>query len=126
MTVGSTFLYGCETWVLTQDLASTIRSSQRKMLRMILGSGRRVMDHDESGVAIIEPWSAWIIRTTHKVENITDSLNLRDWVQTQYDCKQRWHRMLVESERESWAKWILDWSPEGVRRVGRPKTRWMT
>ena len=40
-TVTPTILYGSATWTLTCKTESRIRSTQRKMLRMILGSGRR-------------------------------------------------------------------------------------
>lgn len=40
-TVTPTMLYGCSCWTLSKGLETQIRSCQRKMLRSILGSGRR-------------------------------------------------------------------------------------
>ena len=39
--VSQTFLYGCGAWTLTKEREVKIRSAQRRMLRWILGSGRR-------------------------------------------------------------------------------------
>ena len=36
-----TGLYGSECWTLSKQLESILRTAQRKMLRMILGQGRR-------------------------------------------------------------------------------------
>eukprot|EP00973_Karenia_brevis_P030565 4215828-Karenia_brevis.AAC.1 len=60
-------LYGCEAWTLTQNLEARIRRTQRKMLRMILGSGRRKMI-SEDGCETVETWVDWVQRTTHRAE----------------------------------------------------------
>ena len=39
--VTPTTLYGCPAWTLTKELEFTLQRTQRKMLRMILGAGRR-------------------------------------------------------------------------------------
>ena len=40
--VSPTALYGCTGWTLTKDMERTLCRAQRRMLRLILGSGRRV------------------------------------------------------------------------------------
>ena len=39
--VSPTVLYGSETWTLTKEMSKLLRTTQRRMLRMILGQGRR-------------------------------------------------------------------------------------
>ena len=42
-TVTPTVLYGCSSWTLTTELRNRLRRTQRQMLRMILGSPRRLL-----------------------------------------------------------------------------------
>ena len=39
--VTPTVLYGSETWTLTAEMSRLLRTTQRRMLRMVLGQGRR-------------------------------------------------------------------------------------
>ena len=49
-TVTKSALYGCETWTMTAESRRRLITTQRKMLRWILGSGRKpcYADHDSS------------------------------------------------------------------------------
>ena len=57
--VTPTVLYGCESWILHQHEVNQIRKTQRKMLRMILGSGRRKQPvkqtQQENEIAAVSP-----------------------------------------------------------------------
>ena len=99
-TVSPTVLYGSETWTLTVEMARLLKTTQRRMLRMILGQGRRriertheaanedqspdesdddaevVQDHEENA---LEPWVDWIKRVTHNVEDTLERLKIRTW-----------------------------------------------
>ena len=123
MTVGATFLYGAATWTLTKELEIKIRGTQRKMLRMMLGSNRRVIGRDDHG-AILEPWPDWIQRTTRQAEDHMRHLQLRDWVRAHESAKQKWLLSITESGGDNWTYWALHWSPGGTRRPGRPRKRW--
>ena len=68
-TVSSTMLYGCATWTLNGDLTNRVRRPQRRMLRMVLGSGRRKIvqqsttppGQTSNTVEIVfEPWVDWV------------------------------------------------------------------
>ena len=95
--VSPTVLYGSETWTLTAEMARLLKTTQRRMLRMILGQGRRriertreatnggqssgesdgdvedAQDHEEN---VLEPWVDWIRRVTHNVEDNLQKLKI--------------------------------------------------
>ena len=56
--VQPTLLYGCACWTLTRERESLIRSTQRKMMRRIMGTRRQVIG-DQT-----EKWVDWVIRAT--------------------------------------------------------------
>jgi hypothetical protein len=62
-TVSATMLYGCAPWNLTKDMERRVRSTQRKMLRMMIGSGRPRL-HEEK----LESWVDWVKNFTHIAE----------------------------------------------------------
>ena len=123
MTVSATMLYGSAAWALTKGLETQIRSTQRKMLRLMLRYPRRVIDNISEG-AVLETWVDWIRRATHAAEERLASLGLRDWVQSHYDSKAAWHAKLNESKGDNWPVWAHRWQPEGQRPQGRPRKRW--
>ena len=126
-TVAATMLYGCAAWTLTKDMKSKIRRTQRKMLRMMLRSRRRVTERNEDGVTV-ESWVDWIKRATHSAEEHMNNFGVRDWVATQREAKRKWHSELTangNSTASGWAYWAFHWQPEGRRKTGRPKTRWI-
>ena len=56
-------LYGCVSWVMTEQRKSSIRKLQRKMLRMIVGTRRRT-EFDADGESVLENLVAWVRRAT--------------------------------------------------------------
>ena len=46
-TVTATALYGSAAWALTKDLELKVQRAQRKMLRMMMRSNRKVVKDDE-------------------------------------------------------------------------------
>ena len=70
--VTPSILYGCASWVMTASREQTIRTTQRKMLRAILGKGRRPIENCSSDTSTdaaveelevteqIESWVEWI------------------------------------------------------------------
>lgn len=86
-TVTSTVLYGCEAWTLKDAMMRRLRAVQRKMLRMVLGSRRRLTRIDSAAASSsdslvseddekvdegseyeLEPWSDFLKRVTHVAE----------------------------------------------------------
>ena len=89
-TVTATMLCGSAAWTLTKELESKIRRTQRKMLQMMMRSGRRVVESSEAGVTL-EPWVDWIRRVTHAAEEHMGKLNVRDWLEAHSAAKRQWH-----------------------------------
>ena len=86
-TVGATALYGSESWTLKIDQQRRLRTTQRKMLRAILGAKRRVLSagseasseevnmeaedlqRPDTDAEELEPWKDFIKRATDSVED---------------------------------------------------------
>ena len=132
--VSPTVLYGSETWTLTVEMARLLKTTQRRMLRMILGQGRRrierthevanedqspdesdddeevAQDHEENA---LEPWVDWIRRVTHNVEDTLERLKIRTW--NEQARKRKW-RFAAElhsgSGEQKWSHVALRWNPQ--------------
>ena len=125
--VSSTLLYGCEAWTLTQKMELQLRRGQRRMLRIILGSGRRRQMDGPGGEDLLEPWVDWIQRTTHDIEARMSRLRCPNWVEIQHDRKRRWAERLMTTDTQTWAFRLLQWEPDPYkfgRACGRPRRRW--
>ena len=125
--VSTTMLYGCAAWTLTKNLECQVRRTQRRMLRMILGSGRRTAT-SENGSDELEPWVDWVRRTTHEAEARLKKLNLDDWVTVHQRVKIEWARKLATEDRHTWAFRLLAWEPDPCnykRAQARPRRRWL-
>jgi hypothetical protein len=122
-TVSATMLYGCAVWNLTKDMQRRVQGTQRKMLRMIVGSGRRREQNNE-----VESWVEWIKRTTHKAEELLKRHNLDDWITTYKRRKFMWARELATKGQCTWAFKALMWQPDECthrRKQARPRQRWI-
>ena len=131
---------------MTLEREKLLRTSQRKMLRMILGTGRRVgikpddnssssrtSDGDGSSVIVeeeddekqlMEPWLDFIRRTTHSAVEAAEAAKVKDWILLQRERKWRWAGHVARRTDGRWTKKLLEWKPEGRRSPGRPQTRW--
>jgi hypothetical protein len=136
-TVTPTVLYGSASWTLTRDLENKVKKSQRRMLRIILGAGRRHVPMDgvpqeesqkDPANFELEPWDAWLRRTARYMEEQLESAHLRDWVSQIRSRKWRWCSKVVRQTDNRWTSTLLSWDPTCVsqrgRRQGRPVTRW--
>jgi hypothetical protein len=138
-------LYGSATWTMTASREQTLRVAQRRMLRMIIGSGRKKrcitadVELDDSSKSsksdasyeetfeedvAVESFVEWIRRVTAEAESIVKKLNLADWVLEQRRRKFRWAGHVARRDDGRWSTTILDWTPQGCRNRGRPKARW--
>ena len=139
----TTVLYGCPCWTLTKDLENKLKTTQRRMLRMILSSGRRhattpephattTRRHDDETIhddVELEPWSEWLKRTTRQVEEQMRALKYEGWVQQCRRLKWRWAQRVAAMSSDRWASAALDWTPQltslkARRAQGRPRKRW--
>jgi hypothetical protein len=113
-------LYGSSCWTMTSDRARKLRSTQRRMLRLVCQTWR--MDSCDGDA---ETWVEWIQRATHKAEEIMTKVGVESWVTMQKRKKWRWAGHVARMSDDRWTVKSLLWSPEnGERRVGRPKRRW--
>ena len=146
-------LYGSTSWTLTKVSEHLLIRTQRRMLRMILGSGRRrvapVVDEASSSDVNrqcghpdvdnlvkeaddledgLESWRDWIQRTTHQVEEHLDTLNIESWLHQARRRKWAWAARVVNLPEDRWANRLMKWNPqlhiEGlVSRRGRRQAR---
>ena len=134
-----TVLYGSECWTLTKNMENALKKTQRKMLRMMLGHGRRVVhtnavEPDSSGEDVqsnasntikpedeppedprddLEPWVEWIRRVTHHMEERVRQLGMRSWIEEARLRKWKWAQSLYAREHaERWATKALHWNPQ--------------
>ena len=151
--VTPTFLYGSGTWTLTAGRENRIRTTQRRMLRWILGAGRRLIpttpckaldtslesesSSSSSGGINTEPeeieneastnhedWVDWIRRTTHLAEEHCQRAGLEDWVAAVRRKHWRWAGHLARRTDGRWSSQLLSWVPLGRRSRGHPCKRW--
>ncbi|CAH2086075.1 unnamed protein product [Euphydryas editha] len=98
-------LYGAQTWIFTKNTLLKIRTCQRAMERSILG-----------------------IKTIDKVNStkIRYKTKVIDALQHAQRLKWKWAGHIARSSEERWPKRVTKWiGPEGKRRRGRPKARWI-
>ena len=108
---------------LTKNLETRVTSTQRRMLRMIVGHARR-----KSVDGCEETWVEWLRRVTHEAEEQMARLQIENWVAAYKRTKWRWARRLSELPSERWTTVASNWTPaldlRTYRSVGRPKLRW--
>ena len=137
--VTPTALYGCETWTMLQEGRRRLQSSQRRMLRWMVGVGRHFRkkdsdtdsdteepsDANESTENSMEPFTDWIQRVTHIAESQMQKAGLKDWATLHTQRKWDWAGRLARFTDERLSQKILLWIPEnGQRSVGSPHKRW--
>jgi len=132
--VSPTVLYGSETWTLTAEMARLLKTTQRRMLRTILGQGRRrtqrvlepTSDDDKSEDLgddfanaqdddrdELEPWVDWIRRATHDVENSLQKLKIKTWIEQARKRKWKFAAELYSgSGEQKWSQIALVWNPQ--------------
>ncbi len=148
-TVTSTVLYGGEAWTLKETMKRRPRAVQRKMLRMVLGSRRRLArvddiaatssdslasedndDEDEGSQYEQEPWNDFLKRVTYLAEERASAAGLQEWLTTWRRKQWRRARKVVTDGRKKWSNTTLQWCPQlhassrSVRAQARPKKRW--
>ena len=148
-TVTPTVLYGCEAWVLKDQMKRRLRAVQRKMLRMVLGSRRRlericdtsesvadtsVLSNDDTDSDAshyeLEPWRDFLQRATHVAEERAQAAGMKEWLTVWRTRQWRWARKVVSGGRKKWSNVAIKWCPQlhtsqsNMRAQARPKKRW--
>ena len=116
--VQPTFLYGCSSWTLTREREQLIQSTQRKMMRKIVGTRRRVLNGE------LESWLDWIVPATRLAEEARAHHGVPEWVEEVHRRRYRWASAVACRNDGRWTKEILSWTVTGVRRQARPFSRW--
>jgi len=116
-------LYGCVSWTMTTPRVANLRTAQRRMLRKIVGTKRRIQV-DRDGNKVLEDYVDWIQRATRKVEELMALYGVPDWVEESCRRKFRWAGHVCRRTDGRWATLVLKSQPTGSRRSGRPLTRW--
>ena len=146
-TVSPTVLYGSGSWTMSADRERLLRTTQRRMLRILLGSFRRPdsascstlsdageseekeetqQDGEDDYMEIGETWVEWMQRTTHILEAHMKKTGLEDWVVIQRRRKWRLAGHCARRVDQRWSKRLLTWWPVGGARArGHPKLRWI-
>ena len=129
--ISPTVLYGSECWTMTRSMEKMLRSTQRKMLRSMLGQGRRRVTHanraeqdsgsehepeldtQEDVYEELEPWTDWIKRVTQSAEESLERLKIRTWVEQARRRKWRWaSKLYCGMEPDRWTNMVLEWNPQ--------------
>jgi len=116
-------LYGCVAWTPTKQREALLRTTQRRMMRQILGA-KRIITVDDSGNKVVESYVEWIVRATRELEEAMAYYNVCDWVEEACRRRFRWAGHVCRREDGRWSRKVLKWQPVGTRYQGRPLTRW--
>jgi hypothetical protein len=100
-------LYGSETWTVTGKMACILMTWERKILRKIYGQ------KSEQGV--------WRIRSNLEIQNMYKSPD----IVTEIKVRRLERLGHVRMEDTRLPKMVFNAKPEGRRRVGRPRQRWL-
>ena len=136
--VTPSMLYGSACWCLTKDLQTKMKRTQWKMLRMVLGSGRRrarqpahaadssattdSSSNAESSIVddSLVPWQDWIRRTTREAEAQLNKYDLTDWTVAWRRKVWQWAGRAARFDKTRWAWRALIWQPStSLRAKGR-------
>ena len=120
-----------------------LRSTQRKMLRKMVGSGRRVVprpaescsdDSESTSQSVeeeygcddnaLEDWVTWASRLHGVAWQGMQRNHLDDWVTMQKRKKWQWAGHTCRRTDGRWSTELLHWTPQGRRKVGHPEKRW--
>jgi hypothetical protein len=147
-TVTASLLYGSGAWTMTAESERRLRTTQRRMIRWMVGVGREkrlvyprehasadgASEDSSSNSSMPEPsedvqvleetYVEWIKRATGISEMHLKSAGVEDWVSGQRRRKYRLAGHIARRTDGRWSSKLLDWEPAGYRNVGRPKRRW--
>ena len=101
-------VYGCETWVLKENIIQKLSVFERKILRRIFGPTRK-----KDG--------SWKIKSNMELDKLIQHWNIINYVKAQ---RLSWFGHVHRKPETSIVRKIYKWQPYITRPVGRPKHRW--
>ena len=118
--VTPTMLYGCSSWVLTVVREKKLQTTQLRMIRNMIGRGRRIDEVTDD----TETWVSWVKRTTTDAREKMDAYKIQDWTKVVAARQDKWKDRLRTLGARRWTKQAYAWMPIGFRKIGRPLKRW--
>jgi len=115
-------LYACGAWVMTAERSSRLQSTQRRMLRSMLGWKwvRESDDEDDWLPAYVE----WIRDVTRAAVSHIDAGHVADWVREQRKRYLTWSGHCARRTDGRWTLLTLTMKVGGERAQGHPVKRW--
>ena len=117
-TVSPCLLYGAGAWTLNEERKAKLRTTQRTMLRLIVGCRRKRIAQENSdlssldtqsmsAVESLEPelenWIDFIVRSTHIAEAMSTRFKVRDWVTEHFRFRFRLAGHVSRREDRRWS-----------------------
>jgi len=131
-TITPTILYGCVSWTTTMSLNTKLQRTQRRMLRLIIGTARRqhTSPTQMTTEATLEAWPDYIKRATTLADAQLRKLHIESWPNTYLKRKWRWASRIAKQPTTRWTRLAANWKPQldhkrsTTRRQARPYKRW--
>jgi len=101
-------VYGCETWVLKENIIQKLSVFERKILRKVFGPTKK-----KDG--------SWKIKTNTELDKLIQHRNIINYVKAQ---RLSWYGHIYRKPETSIIEKIHKWQPYITRPVGRPTHRW--
>jgi hypothetical protein len=101
-------VYGCEIWVLKENITQKLSVFERKILRRIFGPTKQ------------KDWS-WKIETNMELDKLIQHRNIINHVKAQ---RLSWFGHVHRKPEASIVRKIYKWQPYVTQPVGIPKHRW--
>jgi len=101
-------IYGCETWVLKENVIRKLSVTESKILREIFGQTK-----EANGI--------WRIETNKELDELIKHRNIINYVKAK---RLSWFGHTNRMPETSMVKRIHKWKPFTGRPAGRPKSRW--
>ena len=114
--ISPTILYGSEAWAMTKRRQVMLRSTQRKMLRLMI-QAHRTYDYFDDHVS-------WIKDATKRAETAMAEHGVKSWTESQCARSWAWAGKVAQSHEGRWTYTAAKWQPHTRRSRGRPKARW--
>ena len=110
---------------MTSERERTLRSTQRKMMRTILGRRRGKVSAEVERKNELQTWVAWVRQATHDALDKIQVFDVPCWVEEVRRRKFRWAGHVARRSDGRWTSQVISWHPRGARATGRPLLRWV-
>ena len=109
---------------MTKEREQLLKTTQRKMVRTILGKWHCKPDDAIESDEETDNWIQWLRGVTHEALDRMDQVGIPCWVEEARRRKFRWAGHVCRREDGRWTRHILEWCAVGARARSRPLMRW--